>query len=119
MRMNVYLPDELYERVKANEDLNVSAILQGALERALEDETMALERYGVDRHPNGTILVWDREFPDGTKKYKYCAVKGGGVWYVTGRTSGGCSWEHLVGLFGKSPVRVVLTTGPLVPRKAP
>jgi post-segregation antitoxin (ccd killing protein) len=37
-KMQVYLPDTLYERVKARSDhLNVSSILQRALEQALAD----------------------------------------------------------------------------------
>jgi hypothetical protein len=35
MKMNIYLPDDLHERVKAVEDLNVSAICQAALEAEL------------------------------------------------------------------------------------
>lgn len=36
MKMSVYLPDHLHERVKAADGLNVSAVLQQALEAELE-----------------------------------------------------------------------------------
>ena len=36
MKMTVYLPDDLHERVKAQPDLNVSAVCQQALSRELD-----------------------------------------------------------------------------------
>lgn len=45
-KVTVYLPEALHSRVK-KADLNVSAVCQGALERALQDvEQPRLERHG-------------------------------------------------------------------------
>lgn len=55
-KMQVYLPDELYERLKAHgEDLNVSRILQEALTRHLDDE----ERWEAGR---AAVADYEAEF---------------------------------------------------------
>lgn len=52
--MTVYLPDELHERVKAVEDLNVSAVCQAALEDEL-DRRAALAK--LDNGPWEDVVV--------------------------------------------------------------
>jgi len=55
MRMTIYLPDELAERVKEHADLNVSAICQDALRRELtRREELAKLDQGMER-----IVVFD------------------------------------------------------------
>jgi hypothetical protein len=62
---------------------------------------VALDSFGQDDWPIGTVLTFDKQYggrPTGTK-YRFAAIKTGFTsWYVTGRNSGPMTWESLTSL---------------------
>ena len=72
--------------------LTVAAINQ-EIDR-LARKRAQLEYLGQDEYEDGEVLAFDKTF-GGTQIYSYAAIKAAGLWYLTGRTSHGISWEEL------------------------
>lgn len=61
-----------------------------------------LDRYpDVDPFEDGTILRFEKRFPNGEKTYSYVATRADGLWYLTGaRSPQGTSWDEFVDFMG-------------------
>jgi hypothetical protein len=80
-----------------------------AADRLLEKLTQA-ERFGEDDWPEGTIIVFDKQFAGGGTTYHYAAIKApshlrsGGGWYTTEpRAPKDYSWEDLIAWIQEGP----------------
>lgn len=83
---------EIKERVSMNRDEVIRARI-----RELERELAQRERYGVDNYPDGTVLRWDKTYPNVDEVYKFAAIKANGTWHPTGRVMpANCTWDKLV-----------------------
>lgn len=74
---------------------------------ALHRTRKFLERFPAD-DPNidGDVLLISRRFPDGDTAYVYAAVRGGGVYHLTGgspRTPQRIDWETLIDWLSSDP----------------
>lgn len=53
--------------------------------------------------PEGTVLKWVKTLGSRKQEYTYVALRAGGRWYLTGKTSVGITWVELVEQIGGSP----------------
>jgi hypothetical protein len=76
-------------------------LLDQAIEREIVREAERA-RFGKNSdYADGAVIVFDRTFSPGGRTYSYAAVKGSGVWFVTGRSQNGyrISWDDFVDEF--------------------
>lgn len=74
----------------------------------LEAEAAAIGAYGADVYDEGDILKFKCEFDNRPGQvYTYAAIKGGGSWWLTGRTVAAHSWDELVALWRRGHTRKV------------
>lgn len=64
--------------------------------RELEEELSTLNAYGDDNWPKNTVLRFKYQFQEGGQFYTYVALKVSNVWYLTGKTTYGMTWESFV-----------------------
>ncbi len=71
-------------------------------------EAAKLENRPVDDFADGDVVLFDKRFGandrgqnrrvngQNVKVYTYAAVKGGGLWWVTGDRTGGVTWDQMM-----------------------
>lgn len=72
--------------------------------RALEAERALLDRYGDDIYDDGDVIKFTKTFRpneytahgDMNRRFTFAALKIGDMWYLTGRTARGKTWDELV-----------------------
>ena len=65
----------------------------------LEGELAQRKVYGADIYDEGTVLTWRKSYPQNEIGYNFAAIKGDGVWFVTGTGAANqvrLSWEKLI-----------------------
>jgi hypothetical protein len=63
----------------------------------LEQELVELRMFGEDVYKEGDVLIFDLDFGNPQKTWRYAAIKGGSLWHVTGRnTLKYATWDQLV-----------------------
>lgn len=55
-----------------------------------------VEQMSEDPFKDGDVIRWKRRYPESSHLYTYAALRAGGIWFVTGRSVGGISYEVLV-----------------------
>jgi hypothetical protein len=74
--------------------------LQDEIE-TLKERLVALDRFGSDDWPVGTVLTFDKRYGGSaySTKYRFAAIKTGvTAWYVTGNRHGVMTWDSLTSL---------------------
>ena len=73
-----------------------SDALAAALAAALEDEARREASYGTEPG-EGRVVKFRVKFRNGGVKYRYAAIRAGGLWYTTGpKSPKGYTWDELL-----------------------
>lgn len=104
-------------RLEAEAEALRDALTRNALARREHERRRELiAKLGKDTFPAGTVIRWNKLFPDSTHEYVYVAVKAGALWYVTGRNQQNrrLTWFNLTRLmFDRGEVGLVELMGPV------
>lgn len=65
--------------------------------KELEKDAQGVSRFGEDSdYPEQSVIFFRKQFDGAGPIYTYAAVKGGGLWYLTGKTNYAISFDDLV-----------------------
>jgi hypothetical protein len=98
-----------YEHMRDTLKRQLEAVDREELE-ALEREARLMERmeemrlrreelfarFGDDDFEEEAVITFSRTFDSSGRTYHYAAIKAGGKWWLTGRTSGCLTWGDLI-----------------------
>ena len=76
----------------------VAAAMQARkMSKSMIEVLKQIDAHGDDCYQDGDILAWEMAYDYHGKEYHFAAIRAGGRWYMTGKSTIAYTWDELVG----------------------